>query len=532
MPSRAVAHRRPPVARAAFSDAAGRRGGASWGPRNNALPAAVAARSAPLNLTEGPIAPTLAAFALPVLGSNVLQSLNGSVNAIWIGNLLGEEALTATSNANLVLFLLLGSVFGVSMAATILVGQAFGARDVARAKCVVGTGASFFLALSAVLAVAGWLLTPSILALLGTPRPAMAPAVEYLRVIFLAVPVMNALAFAMAVLRGAGDSRTPFRFMALSVALDIVLNPLLILGIGPLPEMGIAGSAASTLIGQGASFLLLLAVLHRRRHPLLPGLHELHHYRPRPHLLRAIVVKGVPMGLQMVVVSSAALAMMGLVNGHGVRTAAAYGVAAQLWTYVQMPALAIGAAVSSMAAQNVGAGRWDRVEKIARAGVAFNLVLTGALVALLYLADRHALRLFLPGDSAAIAVALHINDVASWSFVLFGVTIVLFGVVRATGAVTPPLVILVLALLVVRVPFAWALQDALGADAIWWSFPLGAVVSATLGLLYYRFGGWRRARIAPDVPATGEAADTGVSAPAMDREPLYEEPDGVGATRA
>src|SRR5690349_3892393 len=102
-------------------------------------------RPAPRNLTEGPIGRTLATFALPVLGSNVLQSLNGSVNAVWIGNLLGEAALTATSNANLVLFLLLGAVFGVSMAATILVGQAFGARDVARAKCVVGTGATFFI---------------------------------------------------------------------------------------------------------------------------------------------------------------------------------------------------------------------------------------------------------------------------------------------------------------------------------------------------------------------------------------------------
>ncbi|HEY8360046.1 MAG TPA: MATE family efflux transporter, partial [Ramlibacter sp.] len=162
-------------------------------------------RAAPRNLTEGPIATTLIAFALPVLGSNVLQSLNGSVNAMWIGNLLGEAALTATSNANLVLFLLLGAVFGVSMAATILVAQAFGARDVGRAKCVVGTGATFFLAVSTVLAVAGWLGTPAILRLLGTPADAFPLAVEYLRVIFLAVPVMNAFAFAMAVLRGAGD---------------------------------------------------------------------------------------------------------------------------------------------------------------------------------------------------------------------------------------------------------------------------------------------------------------------------------------
>ncbi|CAN7481975.1 MATE family efflux transporter [Acidovorax sp. LjRoot118] len=485
------------------------------------------------DLTQGPIARTLIAFALPVLGANVLQSLNGSVNAIWIGNLLGEEALTATSNANLVLFLLLGAVFGVSMAATILIGQAYGARDIERAKCVVGTGATFFLAVSALIAAAGWVWTPEILGLLKTPEAALPSAVAYLRVIFVAVPIMNSFAFAMAVLRGSGDSRTPFYFMALSVAIDVALNPLLIRGAGPLPALGIAGSALATLLAQGISFAGLLVLLARRRHPLLPGRHELSHFRPRPQLLRTIVVKGVPMGLQMIVISSAALVMMGLVNGYGVQTAAAYGVAAQLWTYVQMPALATGAAVSSMAAQNVGAGRWDRVEQIARAGVLFNLLLTGALVLLLYGADRYALGLFLPGDSGAIGVAVHINNVASWSFVLFGVTIVIFGVVRATGAVLPPLIILFISMLLVRVPFAWGLQDAWGAEAVWWSFPLGSVTSVVLAGLYYRYGGWRRNSLAArplkeeDPPATGTAADTGVAMPAMDREANY---DGAAAT--
>ncbi|MBK0392203.1 MATE family efflux transporter [Ramlibacter sp. CrO1] len=489
-------------------------------------------RAAPRDLTQGPIPRTLAAFALPVLGANVLQSLNGSVNAIWIGNLLGEAALTATSNANLVLFLLLGSVFGMAMAATILVGQAVGARDIARAKCVVGTGTTFFLALSTLVAIAGGVLTPFILHALGTPAAAFDFGVQYLRVIFIAVPVMNAFAFTMAVLRGAGDARTPFLFMAVSVGLDIALNPLLIRGVGPVPPMGIAGSAMSTLVAQVASLGLLLVLLHRRHHPLLPGRHELRHYRPRPALLRAIVVKGVPMGLQMIVISAAALALMGLVNGFGVETAAAYGVAAQLWTYVQMPALAIGAAVSSMAAQNIGANRWDRVGRIAGTGVAFNLALTGLLAALLYVADRLVLGLFLPAGSPAIAIAVHINDVACWSFVLFGITIVLFGVVRAAGAVMPPLLVLVVSLLLVRVPFAWLMRERWGADAIWWSFPLAAAMSAALAFAYYRLGRWRQAGLVREEPATGTAADTGVSAPSMDSEPLYEaaEPAPARAT--
>ena len=160
-----------------------------------------------------------------------------------------------------------------------------------------------------------------------------------------------------------------------------------------------------------------------------------------------------------------------------------------------MPAMAIGAAASSMAAQNVGAGHWDRVEKSALAGVLINVALTGSLVALLYMIDPLVVGIFLPGQAGAIATAEHINSIASWSFILFGVTFVLFGVVRATGAVTPPLLILVVSLIGVRLGFVIAVQPYWGADAIWWSFPTSMAVSAALAGAYYRWGGWRRARM-------------------------------------
>jgi len=466
------------------------------------------------DLTSGPIARTLLLFALPVLGSNVLQSLNGSVNSVWVGRFLGEAALTATSNANLVLFLLLGTVFGIGMAATILVAQSVGAKDFAHARRIVGTSATFFFAVSAVFAVCGWIWVDAILNLLGTPADALPLARSYLRIIFIAVPAANLLTFVMTVLRGAGDSRTPFYFMLLAVLLDVALNPLLIAGIGPFPRLGIAGSATSTLVGQTVSVAALLALLYARKHPLRLTGADLALLRPDPHLLRIVVFKGIPMGLQMIVISVAALTIMGLVNTYGSQVAAAYGIAAQLWTYVQMPALAIGAAVSSMAAQNVGARRWDRIDHITAAGIGFNLVLTGVLVATLYWFDRPVLGLFLVNDGAAIDIAVHVNNMVSWSFVLFGVTIVLFATVRATGAVMPPLVILVFSVLLVRTGFAYWMRDVFGQDALWWSFPAGSICSLVLGILYYRFGRWRSMHmIGQNRPAAGDPPDTGLGVP-------------------
>lgn len=472
-----------------------------------------AGKRAGRDLTSGPITATLAVFALPVLGSNVLQSLNGSINTVWVGRFLGEAALAATSNANLVLFLMLGAMFGVGMAATILVAQSVGAGDMAEAKKIVGTSATFFFGVSVVVAVAGWIFVDAILNVLGAPPDALPSARTYLRIIFAAVPAMNLFTFVMTVLRGAGDSRTPFYFMALSVLLDVVLNPLLIAGIGPFPALGIAGSALATLTSQVVAVAAILALLYARGHPLWLGGSELGLFRPDPRLLRLVVGKGIPMGLQMIVISASALMLMGIVNGYGSQTAAAYGVAAQLWTYVQMPALAIGAAVSSMAAQNVGAGRWDRIGRITASGVGFNLVLTGSLVALLYFFDRPVLGLFFAGDGVAVDAAVRINHLASWSFILFGVTIVLFATVRATGAVMPPLVILVVSVLVVRTGFAYVGRDWLGPEAIWWSFPVGSVVSLALAAGYYRFGGWRTMRMIDERPPVGEAPDTGLGVP-------------------
>lgn len=467
------------------------------------------------DLTTGRIPATLLIFSLPVLGSNVLQSLNGSVNAVWVGRFLGETALAATSNANLVLFLILGTVFGIGMAATILIGQSVGAGHWDRARAIVGTGATFFFLISAVFAICGWIWVDGILRLLGTPADALPLARTYLRILFVAIPAMNFLSFVMTALRGAGDSRTPFAFMALAVVLDIVLNPLLIAGIGPFPEWGIAGSAASTLIGQLVSAAAILVTLYVRKNPLRLAGPDLALLKPDPRILKIIVEKGVPMGLQMIVISTSALLLMGIVNSYGSHVAAAYGIAAQLWTYVQMPALAIGAAVSSMAAQNVGAGRWDRIGEITRTGVIFNIVLTGFLIVVLYVFDRPILGLFLTSNSGAIEIATHINTVASWSFILFGVTIVLFATVRATGAVMPPLVILIVSTLIVRTGFAYAMQDRLGQEAIWWSFVVGSALSLVMSIAYYRFGNWRSVRMLEDDsrPAAGEPPDTGLGYP-------------------
>ena len=462
----------------------------------------MASHPGPRDLTQGPIGRTLLAFAVPTLVSSIIQSLNGSINAIWVGRFLGEEALAATSNANLVMFLLMAFVFGFGMAATVMIGQAFGRKDVDGARRVTGTAIGGFLPVVAAIAVLGWLLAPQLLRLLATPAAATPFALAYLRVIFLAMPAGMIMIVLMMGLRGAGDAMTPLRFMIVVVLLDAGLNPVFILGLGPAPELGIAGAATATVIANFVGLVALLIYVYRRDLPIRLRGAELGYLRPDPAILRVIVAKGLPMGLQMIVISSSALATMGLVNREGVDTTAAFGIAMQLWGYVQMPAMALGAAASAMAAQNIGAGKWDRVGAITRAGILYNLVITGLLVALLAIADRPALALFLGGDSAALPIARHIQLLATWSFLLFGVTMVVFGTVRANGAVIGPLVILAIGLYPIRLGFALGAYPWLGADALWLSFPVSSFANMAMALAFYLHGGWRNARMhAPLDPA-------------------------------
>ncbi len=466
------------------------------------------ARPGQRDLTSGPIASTLLAFALPTLGSNVLQSLNGSINAIWVGRFLGEDALAATSNANIIMFLMFGAVFGFGMAATILVGQSFGRRDLESARRAFGSAIGLVLAASVIVGALGWIFAPQILRLLATPPGAFELALVYLRVIFAGLPGQMVLVLMFMGLRGTGDSMTPLWFMGLSVLLDAGLNPVLILGLGPIPAMGIAGSAAATLISGVVAVVALAAYIHLRDLPLRLKGAELRYILPEAKLTRTIVSKGLPIGAQMLVISVSGLAMVGLVNRLGVHTTAGYGVTLQMWAYVQMPALAIGAAVSAMAAQNIGAGRWDRVGRITGAGLAFNLVLTGAAVAIMLLFDRAILGLFVGDDSPALPIARHINMLATWGFVLFGATMVLFGVVRANGAVWGPLIILFVSMFPIRIGLAIGLQPWLGEDALWWSFPVGSAANLIGAAFYYRYGPWRTGRV-----AVTEAADVRATEP-------------------
>ena len=456
------------------------------------------ARPAPLrgDLTQGPLTRTLLAFALPQLVGNVLQSLNGSINAIWVGQLLGDTALAATANANILMFLLFALIFGFGMAATVRIGQAWGAHDVIAARRVLGTALGLTGVITLITTVAGIAYAQVLLDWLATPGAARGEALAYLRVAFIANPLATITTMIAMSLRGAGDAGTPLRFMILATVLDVALNPLLILGWGPIPAMGIAGSAWAMVIATTIGLIAMLIWIYAKDLPLRLRGAELAWLRPRREEARYLLSKGLPMGAQMLIISSAGVIMIGLVNREGLVTAAAYGALLQVWNYIGMPAMAIGGAVSAMVAQHIGAAREDRVDAISRAGALANLAMTGVLIAALVPFDRPVLELFLGSGSPSVSAALHIQDLAIWTYLPFGVTIVLFGTLRAYGVIYAQLLVLFFAMYVVRLGAFYALYPVIGPDALWYSFMLSSAVSMLLTMAVYFFAPWRKRMLA------------------------------------
>lgn len=445
------------------------------------------------DLTQGPILKTLLLFSLPMLLSNVLQTLNGSINAIWVGRLLGESALAATANANVVMFLMFAAIFGFGMATTVRVGQHFGARDLDAARRTFGSGAGFCCALSVLVGLAGWFYAPALLDTLSTPEASKAEALDYLRVVFVTIPLGSINMMVSMAMRGAGDSKTPMYAMILAAAIDVCFNPLLIMGIGPLPRLGISGSALATAFANLVGMAYQIWRIYQQDLPMRLRGPEWGYLIPRGPDLRYVLAKGLPMGAQMLLVSSAGLIMVGLVNREGLDAAAAYGASLQLWNYLQMPAFAISTAVSAMVAQSLGARDHLRVHQVTVIGMGANLVLSTLVAALIVVFDRPLLALFLGSGSSALPIAQHIQFICTASFVIVSVTMILTGTMRAYGAVVSPLVIMFLGLYPGRLGFYFLARPMIDSEAVWWSYPVGSTLTVALTLGYYRYGNWRKA---------------------------------------
>jgi putative MATE family efflux protein len=443
-------------------------------------------------LPAGPLWRSMLLFLLPMLASNILQALSGTVNAIYLGRMIGVDALAAVSSFFPFVFFMISFVIGLSNGATVLIGQAIGAREPAKAKAVAGTALAVIGAFGLTVAVAGGLFADAVLRGVGTPPNILGYATEYARVMFVAVPILFVFLAYTTFLRGTGDSRTPFRALVLATAVSLALTPAFITGWAGLPRLGVASGAWATAIANLVALGWLLRHLHRVRSPVAFDAVLLRHLAIDTRILLPLLRIGLPTGLQLVMVSLSEIAVIAFVNGFGSEATAAYGAVNQVVSYVQFPAISVGITASIFGAQAIGAGRPEDLRRIARTAIELMLVLVGTLVALAYVFSRDLVGWFI-ADPHTVEIAHELMSLTLWSYLVFGSTAVLSAVMRSSGTVLWPTTLSILSIWCIQVPTAWLLSRAIGLQGVWIAYPVSFLCSLALQTAYYKLV-WRRMR--------------------------------------
>jgi putative MATE family efflux protein len=433
-------------------------------------------------------------FLVPLMLANILQSLSGTINNIFIGQMIGVDALAAVSTFFPIMMLLIAFIIGLSAGSTVLIGQAWGAHNVDKVKEITGTTIVVTLVLGVIVAVFGGLFAPQLMTVLGAPANVLDASVSYGRVMLIGMPGLFLFMMVTSVLRGVGDTMTPLYALVGSLLVGLVVTPALIQGWFGLPQIGVMAAAVATNVGFITVLLFLFFYMRLTKNPLAPDAVLLKYLRINPNLLKLILKLGIPAGIQMIVVSVAAIVVVGLVNRFGSDATAAYGATNQVTSYVQFPAMSIGIAASILAAQAIGAGQISEVRRITRTAMVLNLTITGGLVLLAYLFSEHLVALFIT-DPAVIDMTQHLLHIVLWSAIMFGWQGILAGIMRSSGTVLVPMLISMGCILLIEIPLAVYLsQGPLGLGGIWWALAINFTAMFVLQGLYYWFS-WTKKSI-------------------------------------
>lgn len=436
------------------------------------------------SLTEGPIAKGLFRFALPLLGSSLIQQLYNTVDLIFVGNFLGKSASAAIGSTSLVVSCIIGFFNGLGMGVGVLTAQFYGAKKNKKIKGTVHTAAGLTLLLSLIITVAGWVLCPYILKLLKIPADIQVPASTYLRIYMLSLLSIVSYNMSAGVLRALGNSRTPMLCQLLGGIVNVAADALFICVF----QLGVAGAGLATVFSQSLAAVLTIRCICR-----LPQDYrmELRRMTIEPGMAKAIFRIGIPEAVRSMMITFANLMVQTQINILGVNSMAAYASYVKAEGFLYLPQWAMGQANTTFVGQNLGAGNVERAEKGARTAIFMVIGITVTISAFILIFPEQVFRLF-SSDPEIITLSAKLGCAAYGLYFLYGIVEVIAGAIRGAGHSTPPMVILLInmcgvRLIVLRILLCYF--DSI--EKIILVFPITWICSCLSMVLYYRFGKWK-----------------------------------------
>ena len=439
------------------------------------------------DLTTGNEGKLIFRFAMPMLAGNVFQQLYNVVDSIVVGRIIGKQALAAVGANFPFIFALISFVVGITIGATVVISQYFGAKKNDLVKKAIDTIYIFLFFASILVTGLGIFLSKYIFQLIDLPADVLPQAVSYFNVYAIGFIFFFGFAGTSSILRGLGDSKTPFYFLAFSTLINIGLDLLFVWGL----HWGIKGAAAATVISQAVAFFAIILYLNRY--------HQFVDFRPKTMKFDKEVFKkslkiGLPTGFQQTFVSLGFLGLYRIVNMFGTSTIAAYSVAIRIGSFASMPAMNFSSALSTFVGQNIGAGKMERIHK----GLKVTLLMANSVAivisALAIIFAEPLMAVFTP-DAGVIAIGKQYLLIVPFFYVLFATLFSLNGVMRGAGDTLIPMFVTLISLWVVRIPVSYWLSLKFGTVGIWWGIPIAWAVGLTLAFIYYKSGRWKKKAI-------------------------------------
>lgn len=433
-------------------------------------------------------------FALPIIIGNLFQQFYSMVDSIIVGQYVGEEALAAVGASYSLTTVFIMIAIGGGLGASVLTSQYLGAKEYGNMKTSVYTSLITFLCVSIAFSIFGFFMNPIILKTLNTPDNILSDAILYLQIYFLGLPFLFMYNILSATFNALGKSKIPLFLLIFSSILNIFLDLLLVITF----DMGVAGVAIATVIAQGTSAVISFIILMKKL--------KLYHIEEderilyfSPEMLKKMIAVAIPSMLQQSIVSIGMLLVQSVVNGFGSSVVAGYAAASRIESVCIVPMIATGNAVSTFTAQNLGAGKPERVKKGYQAARIIVAGFASVICIVLMLFHNQLIAAFIDADIGAKAFAVG-NSYAlflGFFYIIIGLKACTDGVLRGAGDIKIYMSANIVNL-VIRVVGANVLAPILGVAAVWYVVPIGWAANFVISFIYYMSGKWMRIRLIKD----------------------------------
>ena len=434
-------------------------------------------------------------FTIPMLLGNIAQQLYNTVDSIIVGRFVGDNALAAVGSAGPILNLMLVLFMGISVGASIMVSQYFGAmqrEDLSRTIgcCITLTGIA-----SLIIMIVGPFLSGPLLRLLNTPESIISWCQSYLTIIFLGIAGGGYYNILSGVLRGLGDSASALYYLLVATGVNIVLDYVFVAKFG----MGVAGVAWATIIAQFISAILSLFKLTR-----MTKIFDMkaEYLNPKGHYTRSLIRLGVPSGVTQAIFSMSMIVVQSLTNSFGELFIAANVIVMRIDGFVMLPAFSFGSAMTTFAGQNIGAGKMDRVITGARNGTLTAMGVSAVITVLILLFGRSLMGVFTQ-TAELIDLSYRMMQILSVGYIVMEVTQCLSGIMRGAVDTVTPMWISIITSIALRIPLAYGLvalsktpELPQGDCAMMYiSMLISWTIGAAITFIMYRRGKWKKSAI-------------------------------------